>query len=98
MTETEEIPWERRCADAAYAFALECAVLTTRNPYNEPAPLNSILNTLMTELWDRNFSQTEIREAFEEAISAMPRYAAGSERRSSTSTALATTDWRTGGR
>jgi hypothetical protein len=48
----------------------------------------------MTELWDRNFSQTEIRTAFEEAIIDMPRYTAGEERRSSTSTELATADWR----
>ena len=97
MTDAEEIPWEGQCADAAYAFALRCAVLTACNPYNEHVPLKSMIGTLMTELWDRNFSQTEIREAFEEAISAIPRYAAGNERRSSTSTELATADWRAGG-
>ena len=36
---------------------------------------------LMTELWDQGFSQTEIREAFEAALAAMPDYAAGEERR-----------------
>ena len=36
---------------------------------------------LMTELWDRGFSQTEIREAFEAALVDLPRYAEGIERR-----------------
>ena len=96
MTEREEVPWEGQCADAAYQFALRCAGLAARNPYNFAAPLalNRIINALMTELWDRNFSQREIRTAFEEAIKDMSRYAAGEERRSATSTELATSDWR----
>lgn len=94
MTEREEVPWEEQCADAAYEFALRCADMVTRNPHKIVAPLNGIINSLMTELWDRNFSQSEIRTAFEEAIKDMPRYAAGEERRSSTSTELATADWR----
>jgi hypothetical protein len=59
-----------------YEFALSCADLVARNPHNIPAPLNFIINSLMTELCDRNFSQSEIREAFPEAIEDMPRYAA----------------------
>ena len=93
MTEREEVPWEGQCADAAYEFALRCADFASRNPHNLAAPLNGIITSLMTELWDRNFSQTEIRTAFEEAIKDMPRYAAGEERRSSISTELATADW-----
>jgi len=92
MTEQEEVPWEEQCADAAYEFALRCAILATQNPHNVAAPLKRMINTLMTELWDRNFSQSEIRTAFEEAIKDMPRYAAGEERRSSTSAELATAD------
>jgi hypothetical protein len=94
MTGQNEYPWEGQCADAAYLFALRCADLVARNPHNVSTPLNYIIGSLMTELWDRNFSQTEIRSAFEEAIKHMPRYAAGEERRSSISTELATTDWR----
>jgi hypothetical protein len=94
MTEREKNPWEGQCTNAAYEFALRCAVLATSNPYNSPTPLNGIINTLMTELWDRNFSQAEIRTAFVEAIEDMPRYTAGQERRSSSSTLLATADWR----
>ena len=91
-----EIPLEAQCSDAAYEFALQCAILVTQNPYRHhvPAPLEYIVNSLMTELWDRNFSQGDIRAAFEAAIKDMPRYAAGEERRSSTSTQLATADWR----
>ena len=40
------------------------------------------ITCLMTELWDKGFSQTEIREAFTGAVTDMPRYAAGEERRS----------------
>jgi len=82
--------------DAAYEFGLRCANLAAVNPLPDsiPAPLDYFINSLMTELWDRNFSQTEIRNAFEEAIKDMPRYAAGEERRSATSTVLATADWR----
>jgi hypothetical protein len=91
---TEDAPWESQCADAAYEFALSCTDLALRTPIRHSAPLDFLINALMTELRDRNFSQSEIRTAFEWAIKDMPRYAAGEERRSSTSTALATTDWR----
>jgi hypothetical protein len=94
MTEQKESPWEGQCARAAYQFAFDCADLAARNPHNLAAPLNGIINSLMAELWDRNFSQSEIRIAFEEAIKDMPRYAGGDERRSSVSTELATADWR----
>jgi hypothetical protein len=73
MTErVGEVPWEGQCDDAAYKFGLRCANLVARNPYNVAAPLNRIVNCFMTELWDRNFSQSEIRTAFEEAIRDMP--------------------------
>jgi hypothetical protein len=94
MTERDEVPWEGRCADAAYEFGLRCAELVARNPHNAAASLNFIINCFMTELWDRNFSQREIRTAFDEATKDRPRYAAMAERRSSTSSELATVDWR----
>jgi hypothetical protein len=94
MTERDEVPWELQCDAAAYEFGLRCANLVARNPYHVAAPLDRIINCFMTELWDRNFSQSEIRTAFEQAIKDMPRYAAGDERRSSTSSELATADWR----
>ncbi|HEY8066705.1 MAG TPA: hypothetical protein VIF40_18550 [Methylosinus sp.] len=76
----DEVPWELRRLDAAATFAARCKELYAENPYSEP-PLIGVVNDLMTELWDRGFSQSEIREAFLGAIEDMPRYAAGEERR-----------------
>lgn len=68
--------------NAAARFAEVCAGYHLANPYPEQgAPLDHVINTLMTELWDQGFSQTEIRAAFEAALADMNRYAAGEERR-----------------
>lgn len=80
MPNEQDVPWEVLCLQAAEVFAVKCADLHKSNPYDF-AGLENIINTLMTELWDRGFSQSEIRTAFEKAISDMPRYAAGQERR-----------------
>src|SRR4051812_41167306 len=93
MVDGEDFPWEGQCADAAYAFALRCAELSAENPHGSAAPLNEIICDLMTELWDRNFSQTDIRAAFEAALRAMPLYGAGLEGRSPTSKKLGAADW-----
>jgi hypothetical protein len=76
-----EIPWEAQCDNAAWAFGQQCRDLKKSNPY-EAIALDRIINTLMTELWDNGFSQTEIRSAFEQALADIPRYAAGLEKRS----------------
>jgi len=79
---SDDIPWEGKCADAAWLFGRQCADLNKSNPYgNLVDPLGRLINTLMTELWDNGFSQTEIKTAFENAIRDMTRYAAGLERR-----------------
>ncbi len=80
MSDADDIPWEGQCLVAADVFASRCAELYSSNPYSE-VPLQRIINTLMAELWDRGFSQSEIRSAFEKAVADMPRYAAGEERR-----------------
>ena len=77
---TEKAPWEAQCDSAAWAFGQQCRDLKNSNPYDLVA-LDRIINTLMTELWDNGFSQTEIRSAFEQALADMPRYAAGLEKR-----------------
>ena len=64
---------------AAYDFGEHCAKFRDENPYDEIVALDVIINTLMTELWDRGFSQTEIRAAFEDALNDMNRYTAGEE-------------------
>jgi len=79
-TEKEEIPWEGRCLREADIFASRCADLRSTNPYDR-ATLEEIMPDLVTELWDRGFSQSEIRAGFERALSELPRYAAGEERR-----------------
>ena len=78
---TEQVPWEGRCLDATDQFATRCAQLKIENPYPETDALQYIADCLVTELWDRFFSQTEIRSAFENALANLPRYAAGEERR-----------------
>jgi hypothetical protein len=80
MTGRDEIPWEGRCLKEAHAFALRCEELKQSNPYDRP-PLDEIMTTLVTELWDRFFSQTEIRAALEKALTELPIYTAGEERR-----------------
>lgn len=77
--------WQVASLSAATDFAIRCAELCSSYPSFEKQPLLGIINTMMTELWDRNFSQDEIREAFQAALDDMPRYAAGEERRSSVS-------------
>ena len=76
---TFERSWECGIDDAAVDFARHCAALYMENPNSEPL-LERIVNTLMTELWDRGFSQGEIRSAFLTAVEDMVRYAAGEER------------------
>jgi hypothetical protein len=74
----DDCPWEARCFEAARVFGRECADLTKSNPYGvQTDPLGSLINTLMTELWDNGFSQSQIRTAFQAAIRDMPRYTAG---------------------
>jgi hypothetical protein len=72
---------ERRAAavNAAGAFALACRAAEEHTPLALPTTLTQHVNDLMTELWDNGFSQTEIRDAFEDAVRDLPRYA-GEER------------------
>lgn len=72
--------WHGRAIDAAMQFARTCADLSKDVPY-PCSGLEDVINTMMTELWDNGFSQSEIRNAFEKAIADMPRYAAGEEKR-----------------
>ncbi|HEY3637878.1 MAG TPA: hypothetical protein VGK90_06965 [Rhizomicrobium sp.] len=82
-TRDDEIPWEGRYYEACHTFGRQCADLAkSKPPGNQAGSLGTMINTLMTELWDSGFSQTEIRAAFTAAIDDMPRYAAGEERRS----------------
>ena len=69
--------WLNDVADLGKALAK----LHRTNPWPELPLLPQAMNYLMTELWDHGFSQSEIRQAFEDAIVGIPRYAGGVERR-----------------
>jgi len=71
--------WQARLNDAVCKLSESLRDLHDTNPWPEIPVLEHAINNLATELWDRCFSQTEIRTAFEEAIADLPRYAAGEE-------------------
>ena len=71
--------WQSQWLNAVHELAAVLEELDSSNPWPERPLLPQAMNYLMTELWDRGFSQTQIREAFEAAIADMPRYAAGAE-------------------
>lgn len=60
-------------------FSQALRELHQSNPWPDLPLLPQAMNHLMTELWDRGFSQTEIRQAFNDALADLPRYAAGAE-------------------
>ncbi|MDQ8755328.1 hypothetical protein RCO27_03720 [Sphingosinicella sp. LHD-64] len=74
--------WQDRSMDAVYQFGLALKELHQSNPWPDLPLLPSVMKHLMTELWDQGFSQTEIRQAFDDAVADLPRYAAGEEVRS----------------
>ena len=83
--EQEEVPWELRYVITSQVFGQECARLRNTYPYPIVPPhtaLSQIIRHMATELWDQNFSLSEIRQAFDYALTDLPRYAAGYERRS----------------
>jgi len=80
MTSNDCDAWKSDWIAASDAFAIHCATARDTNPYDRPA-LNEIMIFLATELWDRRFSVTEIKSAFEESVELLLPYAAGEERR-----------------
>jgi hypothetical protein len=74
-----ENEWQNQYTAAVDQFGLALKELHRSNPWPEDPLLPKAMNYLMTELWDYGFSQSEIRQAFEEAVADMPRYAAGYE-------------------
>ena len=78
-TQAQNDEWQSLWLDAIYQLVSSLKELEQTNPWPEQPLLPQAMNYLMTELWDRGFSQTQIRQAFEDAVSDMPRYAAGDE-------------------
>lgn len=81
MTNDENQALMDSAMNAAGDLAEQCALFRDGNQWPQVEPLDSMINYLMTELWDHYFSQSEIRQAFDGALSDMNRYAAGEERR-----------------
>ncbi|MBD3837607.1 hypothetical protein [Brevundimonas sp.] len=73
--------WQLKYSDVLWRFGQDLQALHRTNPWPDQHLLPQAINSLMTELWDAGFSQTEIRDAFDAANADMPRYAAGQERR-----------------
>lgn len=69
-----------RSMNAGHDFAETCAQLRDA-PESERVSLDEAITFLMTEFWDKGFSQTEIRTAFTGALDEMNRYAGGEEQR-----------------
>ena len=74
--------WQMRFSKEVSKFASTLSDLKENNPWPDNSALEAAMVYLMTELWDRQFSQTDIRSAFQGAIDQLPGYAAGSEIRS----------------
>ncbi len=74
--------WNSRARDAARDFAETCAALRSGRPAPDADELQETIGTLVTELWDRDFSITDIRGAFLDALDNLPDYAAGYDSRS----------------
>ena len=76
----EEDAWRLRGLNLAHEYSLRCKELRETNPYDFPA-ISNIARDLLTELWDQGFSVSEIKAGFGLAISELPQYAAGEDRR-----------------
>ena len=79
---SSEDRWQVQSMAVVQQFGEALRELHQSNPWPDLPLLPKAMNHLMTELWDHGFSQTEIREAFQDAVADMPRYAAGDEVRS----------------
>ena len=77
----KETVWSTNVIETAHDFAEAVRRICNENPSKLADPQTKIMNDTMTELWDRGFSQTEIRQAFLGAIGDLDRYAGGKERR-----------------
>lgn len=83
MPMTEHDPddrWQDEWMGAVYGLGETLTEKHQSNPWPHIPLLPEAMKYLMTELWDRGFSQSEIRTAFDAAILAMPSYAIAEKR------------------
>jgi hypothetical protein len=67
--------WQDEWMGAVYRLGETLADKHQSNPWPHIPLLPEAMRYLMTELWDRGFSQTEIRAAFDAAVLDLPGYA-----------------------
>ena len=73
--------WQDEWMNAVHRTAEELGEKHRSNPWPHIPVLPEAMIYLVTELCDRGFSQSEIRQAFDAAMLAMPKYTVGQERR-----------------
>lgn len=71
--------WQDDGFAAIQGFAGSLRDLHNRNPWPCIPILPQALVYLMTELWDRGFTQTQIRNALIAALDELPKYTGGEE-------------------
>jgi hypothetical protein len=71
--------WQDDGFAAVQRFAGSLRDLHNRNPWPSIPVLPQSLVYLMTELWDRGFTQTQIRNALIAALDELPKYTGGEE-------------------
>jgi hypothetical protein len=76
-----EDAWQMRFSNVLAAFGYALYDLHHTNPWPEFTAIDKAISDIATDLWDKGFSQTEIRNACERAIADLTRYAAGVESR-----------------
>jgi hypothetical protein len=76
---TPEDEWQDRGLAAVQEFAGILRRLHTSNPWPDLPGLPQAMTYLMTELWDRGFTQAQIKEGFESALAELPKYTGGEE-------------------
>lgn len=75
-----EDAWQMRFANAVEFFILALLDLHNTNPWPDDFPaVDAAMLDLATRLWEKGFSQTEIRRAYEAALSGLVSFAAGDE-------------------
>ena len=72
-----EDEWQDRSMAVVHSFAIELKELHDSNPRPQLPVLPRALNHLMTELWDLGFNSPEISQAFNDALTDLPKYSAG---------------------
>jgi hypothetical protein len=58
-------------------FGTACRKLHDTNPWPKTSALDVMMDYVASDLWDRSFSMTEIRRAFQGALDGLATYSGG---------------------